>query len=209
MTLENTLSTKTRWNWIVDMALFVCALLCSISGLYFLFTPHGGYRGGRNEFANTFLALDRQTWKDIHIYSGLLMIAIAIYHIIRHWDWIKCTLRRIWMEFRGASHNLNGNGGLNIVVNTVLVLAFIVSAVSGLYFYLVPHGGGRVPQAEQSVFLFSKAVWNWLHNWIGLTFVIAAVTHLVMHWGWIARVTGKMIGVSAHAKTTYSGVLER
>ena len=209
MSFENTLSHRTRWNWIVDCSLFVCALLCSVSGLYFLFSPQGGFRGGRNVVSNAFLGLSRGAWKDIHIYAGLLMIAIVVYHIIRHWDWIKCTLSRTWKRMLGVNTNIKSNGWLNVIINLILMITFLISSVSGLYFYLLPHGGQRGLQAAQQViFLFTPFVWRWLHNWIGLALVIAAIIHLALHWGWIVKVTRRLLGISISTQIAYPPVLD-
>jgi hypothetical protein len=42
------LAPKTRNNWLIDACLFIGALVASITGMYFLFLPVGGYQGGRN-----------------------------------------------------------------------------------------------------------------------------------------------------------------
>lgn len=208
MLSQCTISDNTRRNWFVDVLLLISTLLTSVSGLYFLFMPHGGFRGGRNAITNTFLGLSRSVWRDIHIYAGLAMIAIAVYHVVIHWDWIKCTFRRIWKMMRGVNNGGNGSGWTNVFVNLVVTIAFIISAVSGLYFYLVPHGGPGIGQGEQSVFLFSRQVWNWLHEWIGLAFIVLFIVHFILHWDWVVRITRKMLGVSPVVNSISSGVPE-
>lgn len=41
-------SQQTRNNWLIDTVLFAGALVSSITGIYFLFFPVGGYQAGRN-----------------------------------------------------------------------------------------------------------------------------------------------------------------
>lgn len=206
MTSQCVISDKTRLNWMVDMLLFVSAFTSSVSGLYLLFAPRGGFRGGRNAVANIFLGLERSVWKDIHIYAGLVMIAIAVYHIVLHWDWIKCTAKRAWRKISGDADG--GNGWTNVFVDVIALAAFFVTAVSGLYFYLVPHGGARAGLNTQVIFLFSRGTWNWLHEWIGLTFIVAAAVHFILHWDWMVKVAGKMIGIRIPAETVSQSILE-
>jgi len=48
MAYQSNVSGVTRRNWWIDLSLFSSAILASLSGIYFLFLPVGGYQGGRN-----------------------------------------------------------------------------------------------------------------------------------------------------------------
>ena len=48
MTGQNTFSARTRANWLIDFAVFAGGLLAALTGVYFLYLPSGGYRGGLN-----------------------------------------------------------------------------------------------------------------------------------------------------------------
>ncbi len=77
------ISTQTRTNWLIDAAVFVGALLASLSGIYFLFARH--------------------TWSDVHTWGGVLMIAAAVIHIAIHYKWINMTARRVLKAARSES----------------------------------------------------------------------------------------------------------
>ena len=75
-------SPQTRNNWLVDAGLFIGALLASLSGIYFLFLPNGGFQGGRNPLYNVQILFSRQTWYDLHTWGGVAMIVIAVILVI-------------------------------------------------------------------------------------------------------------------------------
>jgi len=44
------LPPKVKGNWWLDLSLFLGGLLATLSGIYFLVLPTGGYQGGRNPY---------------------------------------------------------------------------------------------------------------------------------------------------------------
>lgn len=77
---------------------------------------------------------------------------------------------------------------INLFLDTVIGLAFLVEAVSGFVLWLVlPQGGfrgGRNP-AFGRTFILSRGDWLTLHDWGALIMVAGIVIHLVLHWRWI------------------------
>lgn len=47
-----------------------------------------------------------------------------------------------------------------------------------------------------------KAGDDMIHTWAGVTLIVAAMIHFVIHWRWVARVTGKMIGMASASRQT-------
>ena len=81
-------SSQTRRNWWIDAGLFLSAALASISGIYFLFLPVGGYQGGRNPWYGVKIMFTRQTWDLLHTWAGAALIVIAAVHLSLHWYWV-------------------------------------------------------------------------------------------------------------------------
>ncbi len=77
---------------------------------------------------------------------------------------------------------------LNLFLDAIIGLAFIVEAVSGFVLWLVlPHGGfqgGRNP-AFARTFLLSRGDWLTLHDWGALVMTAGVLLHIVLHWRWI------------------------
>ncbi len=158
MAIKRSLSLQTRKNWYVDTLLLSCLVVASISGIYFLFVPSGGYQGGRNPYYGMTFLFDRHSWGDIHQWGGVLMIAIVLIHLPIHWGWVKSMTRRIFKFLMGKSTNLNARSRFNILINLLVALSFLATASSGLYFLFFPGGHGR-GQPDPGM-LFLRSTWD-------------------------------------------------
>jgi cytochrome b subunit of formate dehydrogenase len=183
-------SKQTQKNWWIDAALFGSAVIAALSGIYFLFLPSGGYQGGRNPLYNVQVLFNRQTWDNLHTWSGVAMIAAAAIHLMIHWPWVVGMARRIWNELTGKCGCMNPRGRLNLTLNIAVAISFVLTALSGVYFLFVP--GGR--WAADPMILFTRATWDLVHTWAGVVLIAAAVIHFVIHWKWVTKVTRNMIG---------------
>jgi hypothetical protein len=70
--------------------LALSAVLASISGLYFLFSPPGS-----DKTVASFL-FTRSIWDIIHTWSGVTMMAVALLHFNIHWRWITKVTQKIF-----------------------------------------------------------------------------------------------------------------
>ncbi len=194
MRRQATVSAKTRNNWLIDTAVFIGALLSMLSGVYFLFFISGGFEGGRNPWYGVTILLTRRAWEDVHTWGGLIMITAVIIHLAIHWQWISMMTRRLGQRARGQAGSFSKGAQVNLWVNGFIALSFLVTAVSGLYFFFLPEGGYRAGSnaAWDPGFLFSRPIWDLLHTWGGVCLTIAALVHIYIHWGWIVKVTRKL-----------------
>jgi len=190
MTKIRRVSTQTRNNWLVDAALFLGALVSSITGIYFLYLPVGGYQGGRNPFYGVTILFQRESWDDLHTWFGILMIVAAGIHIVLHWKWIVKMTSRTFQELSFMKRSFNSRGRFNVGVNMVTGLSFLITAISGIYFLFSP--GGRHGAVDPR-FIFTRATWDMIHTWAGIVMVDTAVIHFIIHWGWIVKVTRKLV----------------
>ncbi|KAF0109811.1 MAG: hypothetical protein FD147_2035 [Chloroflexi bacterium] len=164
--------------------------MASLSGIYFLFFPDGGYKGGRNPYYGIQIIFEREGWVWIHTWISLGMIAIALIHIFFHWKWLVSTTKRVVRNMVERKTSMNLRGWTNVLVDGVVALGFLFSATSGVYFLLAPDSqGGLTPDP---MFLFSRTAWDNLHIWSSVAFTSAAIIHFVIHWGWVTKVTRKM-----------------
>lgn len=194
MSTKRSVSSKTRNNWLIDTAVFLGALLAMLTGVYFLYLPSGGSAGGANPWVGTVILFARETWETLHTWGGLLMIGAVVVHLAIHWRWISMMTRRLFQKACGQACRFSRGAIVNLVVDGLIALSFVITAVSGLYFYFLPEGGyqgGRNPAWDPG-FLFSRPVWDLLHTWAGITLTVMAVVHIAIHWGWIVKVTRKV-----------------
>ena len=72
-------------------------------------------------------------------------------------------------------------------IDTVLGISALTAILSSLYFLIYPVGGyqgGRNPYYNIRL-IFDRQTWDMLHTWSGILMIMAALVHIVIHWGWI------------------------
>lgn len=195
------ISAQTRNNWLIDISLALSAFLAMLSGIYFLYFPVGGYQGGRNPFYGIIIFFERHTWEDLHTWGGIAMIAVASVHFLIHWNWFVAMIKRIWKELTGQCGCMNLRGKVNLTLNVLVGIAFLLTAISGIYFLFFP-GGQHVISTG---LLFSSATWDMIHTWSGVVLIIAAVLHFVIHWKWITKVTRSILNIAKRANQPITG----
>ena len=185
---------KTRKKWLLDAIIFLSGLVAALSGLYFLFIPSGGYQGGRNPMYGVTLLFSRHTWEDVHTWGGVLMIAVAVLHFAFHWRWVKVMSKHTVKALLSRETKLAKGPRLNVAINVLMAVSFLLTAVSGIYFLFAPSGGfqgGRNPGWDP-MFLFSRTTWDLVHTWAGVAFIGAAGFHFWIHWRWIKTMTQQL-----------------
>lgn len=78
-------------NILVDIALFLNMAILSISGFVIkVMMPSGGgmHRRGGFDRAADVLGMSRHTWKDIHLWAGIIVLLLLLLHIALHWKMI-------------------------------------------------------------------------------------------------------------------------
>ncbi len=194
------MSRQTLSNWAVDASLALGGVAAMLSGVYFLFLPVGGRQGGRNALYGVTILFSRHTWSDLHIWSGVIMIAAAIVHIAIHWRWIASMSKRVVRDLLGRPPFMNNRGRFNVLVDAMVAISFLVTAVSGVVLLFVPAAsGGRL--ATDPLFLVSRTTWDLLHTWAGVALAVAVIVHLAIHWGWIVKVTKNVAGWAPGLRT--------
>lgn len=183
------ISSQTRNNWFIVFVLTVSGLLVTFSTLYFLFLPNGGYQGGRNPAYGIVILFTRTTWDLIHTWAGVVMIAIAVIHIPLHWSWIVRRTKRIFTILIGKCEGMNARGQFNLLVNGLIGVSGVIAALSSLYFLFFPGS-----QNSSVSFIFSRATWDVIHTWSGVIMIAAAILHFAIHWRWVLKVAGKLVG---------------
>jgi hypothetical protein len=193
MPIKSSVSSQTRNNWLIDSLLLISAVGATLSGIYFLFLTTGGYQGGRNPYYGIVILFERHTWSDIHIWTGVIATIVIIIHVPLHWGWIVNMTKRMVKELLGKSQNLNARSRFNVVINILVGLSFLVSAITGIYLLFVP-GGPRMVVTDPMI-LFSRTIWDLIHTWSSVVVTLAVVVHFAIHWKWVVKVTRKILSV--------------
>ena len=92
--------SKTKVNYWIDVFIAVGFLASAVSGIVLLFTgSSGGYQGGRNpRYLQNVLLIARTTWKTLHNWSSLIMVAGVALHLALHARWIACMTRILFRK---------------------------------------------------------------------------------------------------------------
>ncbi len=80
---------SVRSRVVTALTLLSLGVFQSISGLVLFFAPTGRF-SGRYEI----LGLKKEVWKDLHSYTGFIIISLAILHLVLNWNILKAELKR-------------------------------------------------------------------------------------------------------------------
>ena len=187
-------AVRGRNKWLLFAVVFLSGLVAALSGIYFLFVPSGGYQGGRNPTYGVTILFSRHTWDDLHAWGGVLMIVVAVVHFAIHWRWVKVMSKRTVEALLSRETKLAKGPRLNVAINLVIAVSFLLTAVSGIYLLFAPSGGfqGGRNAGWDPMFLFSRTTWDLIHTWAGVAFIGAAVVHFWIHWRWIKNTTTRL-----------------
>jgi hypothetical protein len=177
-------SLQTRINWLIDVSAFVGGLIASLTGIYFLFLPSDGYRGGRNPYYGITILFDRHTWSNLHTWLGIAMIVAALAHLTIHWAWVKTMTKRVIVAVTARGTKMSTGAKINVAIDAIVAISFIITAISGLYFFFFP-------DSSRVTVVFTSTTWDLIHTWSGVVMIVAVVTHLAIHWRWITNVTSR------------------
>jgi len=189
-TKRTSVSTTTLNRWWLFLLLTVTGIAIFLSSVYFLYFPVG-FQGGRNPDYGTIIVFGREMWDAIHLWSGIGMIIVMVIHIAVHDKWILAMAKRFFQGKTKGIKSLNWKAQFNILLDVVAALSFLVVAISGVVLLFLP--SGRSFEVVDG-FLLSKATWDIIHTWSGVVMLIAAILHFYIHWKWITKVTGRVIG---------------
>ncbi len=178
-------------KWLLDATVFLSGLVAALSGIYFLFVPSGGYQGGRNPLYGVTILFSRPTWEVLHTWGGVLMIAAAVLHLTIHRRWVKVMSKYTVKALFSKEARLSKGPRLNVALNALVAVSFLLTAVSGIYFLFAPSGGfqGGSNAGWDPMFLFSRTTWDLIHTWAGVVFIGAVVVHFWIHWRWVKTMT--------------------
>ncbi|MCD4666551.1 DUF4405 domain-containing protein [archaeon] len=65
---------------------------------------------------------------------------------------------------------------LHYIIDVILLLVFIITALTGLIMFFFLTGG-------------IKHSWSIIHKWAGIIMVLIALIHIILHWKWLTNIT--------------------
>jgi Domain of unknown function (DUF4405) len=82
--------------WVAALGALALLLELATGLVLWLALPRGGGGGfGRGGGDQSFAALDRHSWADLHNWTGLALVAVVLVHLALNWRWITDQTRRL------------------------------------------------------------------------------------------------------------------
>jgi hypothetical protein len=92
--------------WIAVAALLALLLEAASGLILWIALPRGDgfhFRGAGSRAAHESFGLSRETWLDIHDWTGIALIVILLVHLLLHWRWVLNVTRRVLMGPPGGA----------------------------------------------------------------------------------------------------------
>jgi len=122
--------SSLKKNFFVDLLLYIGFVLLLATGLILQYIlPHGsgrltgsgtGQRAGEKIIAMLW-GMTREQWGEIHFWIAVGILVITLLHLVLHWRWIVCVLRR-----RKSSPDVSGGRAVIGLAGFFGLLAIIV-----------------------------------------------------------------------------------
>ena len=140
------MSNKTKTNLFVDIVIFLGFLVASQPAL---------------------------TGTTIHEWFALSFAAVAITHLLLHWDWIVNITKTFFQKLIHESR-------LNYVLNTLLFTAMTAAMLSGIMI-------SKSVLATFGIVLDAGQAWRGIHSLSANLSLLLVGLHFAMHWKWIVN----------------------
>ena len=190
MIITNRLSKETLKRYLLNFVMFIIFIGVTASSLYFIYVP-GGYQGGRNPRYNMAIIFTREIWEEIHVWTSMIFSAVLLIHILLHAKWIKGVFFKYIQLWKKSVRTGNKLRLLNILNDGISAAFFILCLFSGLVLFFIPGGRGTATIKFLSI---TRDAWKGIHTWTGIGMLIGITLHLIIHWGWIKKVSKKFFG---------------
>jgi hypothetical protein len=127
----------------------------------------------------------------IHEWLSIGLALVICAHAALSWEWIGATAKRLFAKAKAAPK-------VNLVVDAVLFVAFIVVMLSGLLVSRVVLGVFGIQGAP-------GGVWRVLHSLSADIAMWALAVHFALHWGWIVDTAKRLFSRKTLAPVAAEG----
>lgn len=91
------MKARAKQNFVIDAIMFLNMMALTGTGFltrYVLLSGQAARSVYGQKVQMSMLGLGKETWKDIHLYLGLLLLGLLVLHIMLHWKQIVALYRR-------------------------------------------------------------------------------------------------------------------
>jgi hypothetical protein len=113
----------------------------------------------------------RLTGLVIHEWLGLGLGAVMLIHLLFHWEWIVCTVKKLLKAMSGL-HRFKS------ILDIILFLDFVILGMTGVMI-------SEVVVASLGIQTARNAFWRWLHIASADWAIFLTGLHLAINWRWV------------------------
>lgn len=136
------MKTKTQQNFIIDAIMFLIMMALAGTGFltrYVLLSGQAGKAVFGQKVEMSMLGIGKETWHDIHLYLGFLLLFLLVLHIVLHWKQITILYGR----FIQADKLRHAVLALFILLSILLVIFPFILSPTIVPGELLNQGGGH------------------------------------------------------------------
>jgi hypothetical protein len=157
-------------NYFVDLGMLITANILFITGLI--------------KFLNIWGSLEELSFTaailtELHDWSGIILGVLVFIHLLLHWKWIIAMTRKIFKSTKSKKQKLN------YFIDLGMLLSFLLVFITGIL---------KFPSLRLITQYFSNVSVQIfiLHDWAGIVLTMLTISHGVLHWKWIVRMTKRI-----------------
>lgn len=117
---------------------------------------------------------------DLHDVSGIFLGILVFIHFILHWKWMLTMTKNVFKSSRSKKKKLD------YFIDLGMLISFLIVFIAGIL---------KIPSLRliTQYFVSISEIIFILHDWAGIILTILALSHVVIHWKWMVRMTRKML----------------
>ena len=182
---------QTRANWLIDVTMFISAAGVGLTSPM-LFVPSGYcWENQATASCSSKILFEREIWVALHLRGSIIMALAVGLHLLIHRQWVMHTIKRLILSIKTGESTLSDSAKFNMLINALIAATFLVIVLSSLYLLSaeeINYQAGHRTYNNQT-FLFSHYSWTMLHVWSASAMTAVAALHIIIHWGWVKKVT--------------------
>lgn len=206
------MSFRNKLFYAIDLIIAVSFVLSAATGVILWLGGSDGLQGEQSAgSAEILLGLTRGTWKDLHNWVSVVLLAGIAIHIILHTSWIIGIAKQTFRAGRSRSAGAV-KARRNLALDTVIGVAFVLSVFTGVIRWAAGSGGfqgGRNPSFQWAILGLTRSTWSDLHTWVSMVMITGVLIHLVLHWSWIVQTTKRLLGAGSTRASRSAGLSDR
>jgi hypothetical protein len=118
----------------------------------------------------------------IHEWLGLGLGIVIIIHLLFHWEWIVCTIKKVLKAMSGMNR-------FKSILDILLFLDFVILGMTGVMI-------SEVIMRSLGFHIARSSFWRWLHVTSADWAIYLTGLHLAINWRWVVATSKRLFRIS-------------